>query len=111
MLLSSKADYVFSAARFSFPIQRALLQTAEGGVVPFDPASIMRRSQDLAETFHDAGQLYWASVDTWLDTAKAVFGSGSRMLRLPDHLVQDIDTAEDWRRAELLYQLLQAPAQ
>ncbi|SNY56047.1 N-acylneuraminate cytidylyltransferase [Arsukibacterium tuosuense] len=110
MLLSSKADYVFSAARFSFPIQRALLQNAEG-VVPFDPASIMQRSQDLAETFHDAGQLYWATADTWLDTAKAVFGTGSRMLLLPAHLVQDIDTAEDWRRAELLYQLLQAPAQ
>ncbi|MGP9801445.1 pseudaminic acid cytidylyltransferase [Rheinheimera sp. NSM] len=111
LLLSSKADYVFSAARFSFPIQRALLQTAAGGVVPFDPASIMQRSQDLAETFHDAGQLYWATADTWLDNDKAVFGSGSRMLLLPAHLVQDIDTVEDWQRAELLYQLLQAPAQ
>ncbi|PKM17366.1 MAG: pseudaminic acid cytidylyltransferase [Gammaproteobacteria bacterium HGW-Gammaproteobacteria-15] len=111
LLLSNQADYVFTAARFSFPIQRALLQTPQGGVVPFDPASIMRRSQDLAETFHDAGQLYWATADTWLDTGKAVFSTGSRMLLLPAHLVQDIDTVEDWQRAELLYQLLQAPAQ
>lgn len=111
LLLSSKADYVFSAARFSFPIQRALLRTPEGGVTPFDPANIMQRSQDLAETFHDAGQLYWATTETWRDTNKTVFGSGSRMLLLPAHLVQDIDTAEDWQRAELLYQLLQAPAQ
>jgi len=111
LLLSNQADYVFTAARFSFPIQRALLQTPQGGVVPFDPASIMRRSQDLAETFHDAGQLYWATADTWLDNGKAVFGTGSRMLLLPAHLVQDIDTVEDWQRAELLYQLLQAPAQ
>ncbi|KKO47036.1 CMP-N-acetylneuraminic acid synthetase [Arsukibacterium ikkense] len=111
ILRSSKADYVFTAGSFSFPIQRALLQTPQGGVVPFDPASIMLRSQDLAETFHDAGQLYWATADTWLDTSKSVFGAGSRMLLLPAHLVQDIDTAEDWQRAELLYQLLQVPAQ
>lgn len=111
LLVNSKADYVFTAARFSFPIQRALLQTPQGGLAPFDATSIMQRSQDLAETFHDAGQLYWATADTWLNTSKSIFGSGSRMLLLPNHLVQDIDTAEDWHRAELLYQLLQVPAQ
>lgn len=106
-LLQSQADYVFTATRFSFPIQRALVQTAEGGVEPFDKDSIFKRSQDLIETFHDAGQLYWAKPATWLDTSKAIFGTGSRMLLLPDYLVQDIDTPEDWQRAELLYKLLQ----
>ncbi|HEX5792518.1 MAG TPA: pseudaminic acid cytidylyltransferase [Rheinheimera sp.] len=98
-------NYVFSAARFSFPIQRALLITAQG-VAPFDPASIGKRSQDLAPTFHDAGQFYWGRTDAWLGN-KPVFGDNSKMLVLPDHLVQDIDTPDDWRRAELLYQLLQ----
>ena len=104
-------DYVFSGCRFSFPIQRALYRDDAGAVAPVQPDAIGKRSQDLAETFHDAGQLYWATADTWLDSSKAVFGTGSRMLLLPAHLVQDIDTAEDWQRAELLYQLLQAPAQ
>lgn len=98
-------NYVFSAARFSFPVQRALI-TTERGVAPFDPASIGKRSQDLLPTFHDAGQFYWGRTDAWLGN-KPVFGDNSKMLVLPDHLVQDIDTPDDWRRAELLYQLLQ----
>ena len=60
-------------------------------------------------TFHDAGQFYWGRTDAWLGN-KPVFGDNSKMLVLPDHLVQDIDTPEDWRRAELLYQLLQQEA-
>ncbi|MGI5310122.1 pseudaminic acid cytidylyltransferase [Rheinheimera sp. WS51] len=106
-LQTSSADYVFTAARFSFPIQRALLMTENAGITPFDPQSIAKRSQDLAPAFHDAGQLYWAKASTWLDNTKTIFGANSRMHVLPDHLVQDIDTVEDWRRAELLYQLLQ----
>lgn len=106
-LLANNADYVFTSARFSFPIQRALLLTESGGVMPFDAASIGKRSQDLAPAYHDAGQLYWASAETWLDTNKQVFGANSRMQVLPDHLVQDIDTLDDWLRAELLYKLLQ----
>jgi pseudaminic acid cytidylyltransferase len=109
-LIDSQADYVFTATRFSFPIQRALLQTADGGVEPFDKDSIFKRSQDLVETFHDAGQLYWALPSTWLDSTTPIFGGGSRMLLLPDYLVQDIDTPEDWHRAELLYKLLQQEA-
>lgn len=103
---SSNASYVFTAARFSFPIQRALLKSGEGGVKPFDTESIMMRSQDLPETFHDAGQLYWGHHSAWTDPTKKVFSSQSRMLVLPDHLVCDIDTSADWKRAEILYQIL-----
>ncbi|MEO3678950.1 pseudaminic acid cytidylyltransferase [Rheinheimera fenheensis] len=106
-LQQSGADYVFTAARFSFPIQRALVMTDSGGVAPFDTASIGKRSQDLTPAYHDAGQLYWAKASSWLDNSKAIFGANSRMLVLPDHLVQDIDTPEDWLRAELLYNMLQ----
>lgn len=100
-------DYVFTAARYSFPIQRAILQTESGGVAPFDPVGITKRSQDLPPAYHDAGQLYWGHSTTWLNTRRHIFGEHSQMLVLPDHLVQDIDTPEDWKRAELLYKLLQ----
>lgn len=98
-------DYVFSGCRFSFPVQRALYRTEQGRVQPVDPASIPKRSQDLPETFHDAGQFYCGRAHSWLD-AKAVFSASSYLYELPQHLVQDIDTTEDWQRAELLHQLL-----
>lgn len=102
---SASLNYIFSAARFSFPIQRALVQT-ETGVAPFDSSSIAKRSQDLTPTYHDAGQFYFGKTEAWL-TQQPVFGNNSQMLVLPDQLVQDIDTPEDWQHAELLYQLLQ----
>lgn len=101
-------DYVFSGCRFSFPIQRALYRTEQGRVQPVDPASIPKRSQDLPETFHDAGQFYCGRTHAWLQ-AKPVFSPDSYLYELPLHLVQDIDTEDDWRRAELLHQLLLKP--
>lgn len=105
-LIAEQADYVFAAARFSFPIQRAIMQTESGGVTPFDPVGITQRSQDLPPAFHDAGQLYWGHYRTWLDLNKRIFSPSSQMIVLPDYLVQDIDTLDDWKRAELLYKLL-----
>lgn len=102
-----RPDYVFTAARYSFPIQRALVLSQNGGVKPFDERAITQRSQDLEPTYHDAGQLYWGHLDSWQDVSKHIFGENSKMVVMPDHLVQDIDTQEDWVRAELLYQLIQ----
>ncbi|MCC5827203.1 pseudaminic acid cytidylyltransferase [Alkalimonas sp.] len=106
LLKKSTRHFVFSAARYSFPIQRALLQTEDGSVAPYDPASIGKRSQDLPETFHDAGQFYWGRSNSWLSGEHRMFSESASMYLLPDHRVQDIDTPADWRRAELLYQLL-----
>lgn len=110
-LEQSSWDYVFTAARYSFPIQRAIMQTNKGGVVPFDAFGITQRSQDLPPAFHDAGQLYWAHYKTWLDPQKHIFGANSHMLVLPDYQVQDIDTPEDWERAEMLYKLIEQKVQ
>lgn len=98
----TRAAYVFSATSFPFPIQRALKVTEAGGCAPIFPEHIGKRSQDLQEAFHDAGQFYWASAATWLSST-GVFSEGSRMHRLPRWRVQDIDTPEDWERAERLF--------
>ena len=107
-LMSNKdIAYVFTSERYSFPIQRAIIKTRSGGVVPFDKIGITKRSQDLEPTYHDAGQLYWGHCSTWLNPKKAIFSPESRMIVLPAHLVQDIDTPEDWTRAEMLFKLQQ----
>ncbi len=101
--------FVFSGCRFSFPIQRALYRNAQGQITPVQPDAIPQRSQDLPETFHDAGQFYLGAADAWLSGA-AMFAPHSYLQELPQHRVQDIDTEADWLRAELLQTLLlQAP--
>jgi len=106
-LVSSGKNYVFTVTSFEFPIQRALRLNNNGEVEPFFPEHILSRSQDLEEAYHDAGQFYWGKVEAYLRNAP-LFSPASLPLILPKHLVQDIDTVEDWRRAELMYQAAQA---
>lgn len=102
---NNSLDYVFAATSFSFPIQRALRKLPSEGVIPVDPKSIKKRSQDLEETYHDAGQFYWGTPHAWKE-GRPVFSEKSRMILLPHYRVQDIDTPDDWRRAELLHSVL-----
>jgi pseudaminic acid cytidylyltransferase len=106
LLRSSGAQYVFTVTSFAFPIQRALRRRADGGCEMFWPEHRETRSQDLEPAWHDAGQFYFGRRDAWLE-GRALFAPHSRMLELPRYRVQDIDTVEDWERAELLFRLLE----
>jgi N-acylneuraminate cytidylyltransferase len=72
----------------------------------FNPEHFNTRSQDLEEAFHDAGQFYWGRASAWL-RGEPIFGSGSAPIMLPRHRVQDIDTQEDWERAQWLFKAMQ----
>lgn len=97
----SDKTFAFSVTTFPFPIQRALRLKGEG-VEPIQPTEIPKRSQDLEEAYHDAGQFYWYRGNSF--KGKQIFSQDSVPVILPRHLVQDIDTHEDWHRAELMYQ-------
>lgn len=101
-LTDSGCDFAFSVTSYPFPIQRAIRITETGRVEMFNPEHFNARSQDLEETFHDAGQFYWGRADAWLQN-KVIFGLTSTPVKLPRHRVQDIDTNEDWVRAEWLF--------
>jgi len=97
-------SFVFTATSFAFPIQRAIYIDSCGNSAMFHPEHFNARSQDLQEAYHDAGQFYWASPETWAGKSN-IFEAG-RPLLLPRWRVQDIDTEEDWKRAEIMHSLL-----
>ncbi|MCJ8054202.1 pseudaminic acid cytidylyltransferase [Shinella curvata] len=101
------ADYAFSVTSFPFPIQRAIRLKAEKRVEMFWPEHFASRSQDLEESFHDAGQFYWGRSEAWL-AGRPLFSPHAAAVVLPRHRVQDIDTPEDWQRAELMFTALNA---
>ena len=109
VLESSGAEYAFSVTSYAFPIQRAIRITQNHRVEMFQPEYFNTRSQDLEEAWHDAGQFYWGRAATWLGN-KQIFSSGAVPVLLPRHRVQDIDTPEDWERAELMFKLLNGSA-
>ena len=103
-LQQSDAKNAFSATTMPFPIQRTFKLNDNGRCEMFTPEHYMTRSQDLEEAYQDAGQFYWEKREQKSD--EVMFGKDSIPVILPRHLVQDIDTLEDWKRAELMYKLL-----
>ena len=100
-------SFAFSVCNFGFPVQRALTLDGQGALTALYPEFRDTRSQDLPEAFQDAGQFYWGRTDAWL-RGEVVYSPASLPVILPRHLVQDIDTPEDWKRAEFLYAALKA---
>lgn len=103
---NSNLNYVFSATTYPFPIQRAIKLNEYDTVEMFSPQYFKVRSQDLEEAWHDAGQFYWGTAEAWLNKAM-IFSTQSRVVELPRFRVQDIDTQEDWDRAEWLFKAIQ----
>ncbi|WP_180698541.1 pseudaminic acid cytidylyltransferase [Pseudomonas crudilactis] len=108
-LLEQRPDksFAFSVCGFGFPVQRALTLDEQGALTALYPEFRETRSQDLPEAFQDAGQFYWGRSAAWL-RGEVLYSPASLPVILPLHLVQDIDTPEDWKRAEYLYAALKA---
>ena len=104
-LIQGKRSYVFSATQFSFPIFRAFKMTDTDSVEMFWPENYNTRSQDLPKAYQDAGQFYWGKAEAFL-ADKPFFCNEASTVILPSYLVQDIDTLEDWEKAEVLYKML-----
>ena len=103
-LKNSSAVNTFSATSMPFPIQRTFKLTQDGRCEMFTPQHYMSRSQDLEEAYQDAGQFYFTKQNLLSD--KIMFGEDSIPIILPRHLVQDIDTLEDWQRTEIMYKVI-----
>lgn len=100
----SQCQFAFSATRFGFPVQRAIKLDASGQVSMFYPEYQLTRSQDLEDAYHDAGQFYWGRASAWLNKSP-IYAAHSQLVLLPSYRVQDIDTPDDWLRAERLFSL------
>lgn len=104
-LVAGDMEFVFSAAAYPAPVHRAVRRRPDGGCELLWPEHVRTRSQDLPEAFHDVGQFYWGRSSAWLTTG-SVFEARSALYEIPHWRVQDIDTHDDWKRAELLVRLL-----
>lgn len=93
--------YVFTATDFAAPIFRAFKPDEAGGVEMFFPEHFSTRSQDLPTALHDAGQFCWGRSSAWIER-KRVFDRDSSPVIIPRWRVQDIDTQDDWERAEMI---------
>jgi len=99
--------FCFAATDFASSIFRAFSITKGEGVRMFFPENFNERSQDLPRALHDAAQFCWGGAEAWLE-GHNVFEEHSTVLEVPRWRVQDIDTEDDWVRAELLAGVLRS---
>lgn len=98
---NADVSFAFSAVEFSYPVQRGFY-IEEHRCSPIDPTAFDQRSQDLKPIFHDAGQVYWASADSWIKE-NIRFNQSALPVPVPQSTVCDIDTIDDWFIAEAMY--------
>ncbi len=103
-LRTKKADSVLPVVKFSFPPQRCVVMK-EDYVEPKWPECMPMRSQDLEPMYHDCGQFYCINVQRFLQEKKVIMQKTVPFIQLEEN-VQDIDTEEDWKIAEMKYQII-----
>jgi N-acylneuraminate cytidylyltransferase len=101
---NSEIAYVNPVCTYAYPVERALILDDEFKIRMLNQDMLEKRSQETTEAFHDAGQWYLAKAHTWLEQKPLLRDSIGVII--PRWRVQDIDTQEDWVRAELLKQLI-----
>ena len=104
LLESSDMDSVMSVTAFSFPPMRGMY-IRDGRLVYCNPEYERVRSQDIETMYHDCGQFNCVKVDVFQRKHTLVMDRTVPFI-IPESEVQDIDTIEDWKLAELKYRML-----
>lgn len=105
VLKGSNADSVVPVCRFANNIYRSF-EVAKDGELKFRyPDYISTRSQDLPESYYDSGQFYLLIPERFKEN-KQIYTNNTKACMIDSHLLCDIDTPDDWQRAEILYQIL-----
>ncbi len=92
---------LMALTRYQHPIQRAFSINTFGEFLPVNESAIISRTQDLETNWHDAGQFYFGTTKTWMEGVG--FPRPFLGYDFPPSRVQDVDSLEDWQRAEQIY--------
>lgn len=110
VLQQSDALYALTVTNFAAPIQRSFRINQQQRIEMFNPDQYNTRSQDLEEAYHDAGQFYWGRAEAWMSSTP-LHSEFAIPLLLPRYRVQDIDTLDDWIRAEMMFEIMNKHAE
>jgi pseudaminic acid cytidylyltransferase len=113
LLRTSGATSALTVTAYAFPVFRALKMESTGRVNFLWPEYRVTRSQDLPIAYHDAGMCYIFNTEHFIalkgqypDGQMPIILQDAVPIILPSTMVQDIDTPEDWERAEQLLAML-----
>lgn len=100
-LINSEFSTIVPIVEFSYPILRSFKMNDDNAIEYNWPEYAKSRSQDLPKAYHDSGTFYWHKINLWR-TGKITRGG----VVVSEETVQDIDTEQDWKMAEIKYKLM-----
>ena len=98
-------DSVCPVVAYSYPILRSLEITDEGKLKMIWPEHERTRSQDLKPVYHDTGSFVWVKTPALLNE-KTLWCKNGGAIILTETEVQDIDSEEEWKLAEMKWNFL-----
>jgi pseudaminic acid cytidylyltransferase len=104
LFMARGAPFVYPVVRFHSSPWRGMRRPAGGPMQFVYPEYELTRTQDLEKMYYDAGQFYWGRTAAWC--AGLRMHSNGHGYVVEGHRVVDIDTPDDWRRAELIARAL-----
>ncbi len=104
-LVSKNENFCFTVAEYHHPTQRRLRRLKSGLMQFLEPDHELTLTQSLEVHYHDAGQFYWGTDNAWKSGLK--MHSDGVGFEIPNWRVVDIDTNNDWIRAENLFKIIE----
>jgi pseudaminic acid cytidylyltransferase len=102
LLKKNKKAFIFSASKYSHPIQRAFLIN-NFKVTYLNKNNRNKNTQKFTNTYYDCAHFYIGSAKVWKnDYTKNI----NLAVKIPYWRSVDIDNNEDWKKAELFYKIL-----
>lgn len=105
VLKEPQTQSVIPVVEFAFPPVRGMYIRNEKVEYAY-PEYELARSQDIEKMYHDCGQFCFLKVEDFLREQKVIMKNTKAMI-MSNREVQDIDTYEDWKLAEIKYQIMQ----
>lgn len=103
-LILSGANEIMTVVKYSSPPQRAFLYNNKHLIRKW-PQFVNSRSQDLESLYYDAGQFYGYRTNAYVKNGGNISDKIIPYILLSTE-VQDIDNFEDWKLAEMKYQVM-----
>lgn len=105
LICNRDVECVAPFAPFSVPPQWRCSINEEGYVNFLEKDTLTIRSQDLPPMYYDPGQFYVYETETFVRN-KGKISDKLAAIKISELDVQDIDTLDDWKMAEIKYRLM-----
>jgi pseudaminic acid cytidylyltransferase len=104
LIKKTNSKFIYPVVEYSHPIHRAMHRSNTGKMKFVFEDCELSRTQDLQKSYHDAGQFYWGEINSWIANFK--MHTDGITLVIPSWRTVDIDSEDDWKRAEILYKFI-----